>query len=91
MKKNIELFLGDCLTNHSGRKFSTRDRDYDANSGHCAIKHYGAWWYNTCMASNLNGKYYYNAQHDHSDGVVWKGFGYLRPLKKTEMKFRASL
>jgi len=84
-------FSGDSFTNHNGKRFSTRDRDYDSNSGHCAIKHYGAWWYNTCMASNLNGKYYYSAQNTHSDGVVWKLFKDIYPLKTTEMKIRPSL
>ncbi|KAF6031757.1 hypothetical protein EB796_009964 [Bugula neritina] len=82
---------GNSFTNHSGKKFSTKDRDYDAYSGSCAVRHYGAWWYNTCIASNLNGKYYYSAQNNHIDGVVWVEFKGTYPLKTTEMKIRPSL
>ena len=49
--------LGDSLTYHSNRKFSTIDRDQDSNSGSCADSHKGGWWYGSCIYSNLNGRY----------------------------------
>ena len=37
---------GDSLDYHNGRKFSTRDRDNDKDSGSCAQIYKGAWWFN---------------------------------------------
>jgi ficolin len=70
--------------------FSTKDRDNDMNpANHCAKDFAGAWWYNACHRSNLNG-YYHVGRHDpHGTGInwyTWKGQHYS--LKKTEMKFR---
>ena len=57
----------DGLTNtHNNLPFSTRDRDNDNISGNCAQGHIGAWWYNNCFSSNLNGLY--------SD-LLWSGDG----------------
>jgi len=38
--------------------FSTKDRDNDTWSKHCAREYrYGGWWYKACAHSNLNGMY----------------------------------
>ena len=51
-------------------QFSTYDRDNDRRpNGHCAIKCTGAWWYNSCVKSNLNGQY---GPTEYCRGVVWK-------------------
>ena len=48
--------------------FSTFDRDNDAHgSDHCAITWHGAWWYNGCHRSNLNGLW----GEDSPKGVSW--------------------
>ena len=71
-------------------QFSTKDQDSDLNNASCAQHYKGAWWYNNCHASNLNGLYL-NGQHaSYADGVNWFAFrGYKYALKRTEMKVKA--
>ena len=81
---------GDSLTRHNGRPFSTYDRDNDGyRSGSCARVHKGAWWYEECHSSNLNGLYHRGSHSSYADGVnwhTWKRYHYS--LKFTEMKVR---
>ena len=81
----------DSLAYHNGRQFSTRDQDNDDNSGHCAQKGKGGWWYGSCHHSNLNGHYYPSGPYSstYAAGVNWKFWKGLRySLKVTEMKVR---
>uniref|UniRef100_K1QJJ8 Ficolin-2 n=1 Tax=Magallana gigas TaxID=29159 RepID=K1QJJ8_MAGGI len=53
---------GDGMDNHgstdpSGMKFSTIDRDNDNAPALCTFARQGAWWYNQCTLTNLNGIY----------------------------------
>ncbi|XP_046864220.1 angiopoietin-related protein 7-like isoform X2 [Xenia sp. Carnegie-2017] len=73
---------------HNYMKFTTKDADHDSCEGNCAIKYKGAWWYNCCYDSNLNG-YYYHGFHEGYKGVVWRSWkGMKYSLKSTEMKIK---
>lgn len=53
---------GDAMDNHdstnpNGQKFSTLDRDNDNAPARCTFARKGAWWYNVCTLTNLNGEY----------------------------------
>ena len=75
---------------HNGMKFSTRDNDNDNGDWNCAVADIGAWWFNRCFQSHLNGPYYTNPTGGSTwDGIIWydwKGDSYS--LKFTEMKTR---
>jgi hypothetical protein len=43
---------------HNGEKFTASDEDNDGwSGGKCSVNRHGAWWYNDCTYSNLNGDY----------------------------------
>ncbi|XP_019617414.1 PREDICTED: microfibril-associated glycoprotein 4-like [Branchiostoma belcheri] len=80
---------GDSLTVHDGKPFSTKDRHNDDNPGSCALMYKGAWWYQSCHSSNLNGLYHLGTHESPADGVNWYHWkGYYYSLKRTEMKIR---
>jgi len=81
---------GDSLISvHNNMAFSTKDSDNDRWSRvNCAVSLTGAWWYNDCWDSNLNGKYLGN-KRDYR-GAVWEAFRSDPSLKFTEMKLRPS-
>ena len=75
----------------NGRAFTTYDRDNDRHGGgvNCAVKYQGAWWYDSCHISNLNGLYLSGASNDR--GMRWYTFNAAArsySLKWTEMKLR---
>ena len=70
-------------------QFSTNDNDNDNRDVSCAEKHKGAWWFRSCMLSNLNGLYLNGSHSSRADGVNWKSFrGKHYSLKRTEMKVK---
>lgn len=81
---------GDSLSVHHDQSFSTRDQDNDgAQNRNCATGYQGAWWYNSCRHSNLNGMYYDGGAFQLEDGVTWYHWkGHKYSLKRTEMKIR---
>ncbi|KAL9969898.1 hypothetical protein ACROYT_G022171 [Oculina patagonica] len=93
---NYRLLIGgyngtavDSMTRHSGMNFSTKHRDNDVWSDNCAQRYKGAWWYDACHASNLNGLYLNGSHSSYADGVNWRYFrGYYYSLKRTEMKVK---
>ena len=58
---------GDSFLVHNGMQLSTKDRDHDKSSGQCAVSYHGAWWYNNCHVSNLNGKYLNGPHKSHAN------------------------
>ena len=78
---------GDSLTYHNGMQFSTSDNNHDRHASRCADGHHGAWWYNACCQSNLNGRY--RSGSNGWDGVVWHTFlNNQVSLKFAQMKLR---
>ncbi|XP_041963772.1 tenascin [Alosa sapidissima] len=77
---------GDSLRYHSGRPFSTKDKDPHPLSIHCAKAYMGGWWYKNCYKANLNGLY---ATFSENQGVVWIDWkGKDTSIPFTEMKLR---
>ena len=58
---------GDSLQYHTGKAFSTYDKDNDISKYNCAEAHTGAWWYHNCHDSNLNGDW----MADGTKGLWW--------------------
>ncbi|XP_058015518.1 ficolin-1-like [Ahaetulla prasina] len=81
---------GDSLSYHNHMPFSTQERKPDTLKFNCAEMYEGAWWYNECHYSNLNGKYWLGEHNSYADGINWRtGKGYKYSYKLTEMKIRA--
>jgi len=85
---NYSGTAGDSLAYHNGYPFTTKDQDNDSSGGNCAVSYKGAWWYQACYHSNLNG-IYHHGQYTGTDGVTWY---YWKPnylsAKRAEMKIR---
>ncbi|XP_046863416.1 fibroleukin-like [Xenia sp. Carnegie-2017] len=54
---------GDSLYVHKGMAFSTKDSDNDKSPENCASMFKGAWWFEYCYLSNLNGIYHHVQPH----------------------------
>lgn len=69
--------------------WTTYDRDNDNDDdGNCAVDYQGAWWYNDCLSSNLNGPRTSNSI-SRSRGMVWNTWpGEYVSLKEVEMKIK---
>ncbi|XP_063427087.1 fibrinogen-like protein A [Mytilus trossulus] len=78
---------GDSLKYYNKQTFSTKDRDNDNKSEeNCAAVYKGAWWYDACHTSNLNGLYVGNKMDDKSmRWWQWKG---AQSMKTTVMMMR---
>lgn len=90
---NLGAYSGnaqDSLTDyHNNQKFSAKDNDNDKDSGNCAEKYKGAWWYSNCHASNLNGYQYQGDHKSYADGINWTGFrGHHHSMKITSLSVR---
>ncbi|XP_055950687.1 techylectin-like protein [Argiope bruennichi] len=91
--KNYSGNAGDSIVaHHDNAKFSTKDVDNDNyKNGNCALTRKGAWWYNNCHHSNLNGLYWKGYHESVADGVNWYSCKNMNEsLEFTEMKIRPS-
>ena len=82
---------GDSFSGHDGMKFSTYDRDNDIIPGtfNCAVVYQGAWWYDACHQSNLNGQYLNGNLTSYADGIEWQAWhGHYYSLKETVMMIK---
>ncbi|KFB45833.1 AGAP012000-PA-like protein [Anopheles sinensis] len=85
--------VGDSLDPHVGESFSTYDRDNDKRPGkNCAKELQGGWWFisfGSCIACNLNGKYYQQPEVQKLQGLIWFPWhGGFYSLKSTKMMIR---
>ncbi|CAG2194303.1 Angiopoietin-related protein 1,Ficolin-1-A,Angiopoietin-1,Fibrinogen C domain-containing protein 1,Ryncolin-1,Angiopoietin-related protein 7,Angiopoietin-related protein 6,Ficolin-3,Fibrinogen C domain-containing protein 1-B,Fibroleukin,Fibrinogen-like protein 1,Ficolin-1,Ficolin-1-B,Angiopoietin-4,Tenascin-R,Ryncolin-2,Techylectin-5B,Fibrinogen C domain-containing protein 1-A,Fibrinogen-like protein A,Ryncolin-3,Angiopoietin-2,Tenascin-X,Ficolin-2,Fibrinogenalpha chain,Tenascin,Angiopoietin-related protei len=79
---------GDSLSYHNNMPFSTYDRDNDDRSGYnCAADSglKGAWWFNNCWSSSLNGKY---SNNYFAGGIKYSSWRPSQNLKESSMMIR---
>ncbi|XP_033632540.1 fibrinogen C domain-containing protein 1-A-like [Asterias rubens] len=75
---------------HNGMPWSTYDNDNDNANGNCAEIYHGAWWYNDCQTSNLNGPYRTNGYLGSNEkGITWESWtGKYESLRRVDMKIK---
>jgi ficolin len=71
--------------------FSTKDRDNDVGSQHCAQQFHSGWWFEKCYDGNVNGLYVNESRSAAGEcGVEWTIGQYCHSFKAAEMKIRPS-
>merc|ERR1712226_1299782 len=79
--------LPNSMRSNRQMKFSTFDNDNDMSKDNCALRFQGAWWYNNCTESNLNGLFL-PAGTAMDPSIHWYGWEQNRALAFVEMKIR---
>ncbi|KAG8539131.1 hypothetical protein GDO81_021367 [Engystomops pustulosus] len=73
--------------NHDHKHFTTHDSDNDNYpSGNCGTYYGSGWWFDTCLAANLNGKYHKGRYSGVTNGIYW-GTWYILTDKRTNQKY----
>ncbi|KAM8930813.1 fibroleukin-like [Pelodytes ibericus] len=73
--------------NHDHKSFTTHDTDNDNYpSGNCGTYYGAGWWFDTCLAANLNGKYHKGRYSGVTNGIYW-GTWYILTDKRTKQKY----
>ena len=83
----------DAMMHHNKQAFTTKDQDNDNlhEALSCAQIHEGAWWFNACFRSHLNGLYYHYSSVAHGHGINWgelTGNDLKYSFKKSTMRIR---
>ena len=69
---------GDSMLYHNGMKFSTKDQDNNMSSRNCAEYFQGAWWFNSCYMSHLNGRHpSATVAYETKMLISWRSFLYI--------------
>ena len=90
----VFLSVGDDMARHSGKMFTTKDKDNDNSVDNCEELAKGAWWYDGCKDSNLNRFHHTGfleriSSHRKPTGISWYRWkGHKHSLKSTTMKIR---
>ena len=83
------IVTGDGLALHHEVKFSTLDQDNDIRRKDCAGTTKGAWWFENCSHSSLNGEYIRGGQAGKNKGINWEKFkGDYYSMKTASMMLR---
>ncbi|XP_069062339.1 fibrinogen-like protein 1 [Pleurodeles waltl] len=73
--------------NHDHKHFTTADSDNDNyQTGNCGTYYGAGWWFDSCLAANLNGKYHKGRYIGLTDGIYW-GTWYILTDKRTKQKY----
>ncbi|CAG5863448.1 unnamed protein product [Menidia menidia] len=90
---NFSGNLPDAMTNLTGMRFSTKDRNSSNQpNSSCARTNTGGWWVSACGETNLNGRYLWLRAKGRSmrrKGIHWKpGTGSSYSFKTTKITLR---
>nr|XP_033782491.1 fibroleukin-like [Geotrypetes seraphini] len=73
--------------NHDHKYFSTFDSDNDNYPvGNCGAYYGAGWWFDSCLAANLNGRYHRGLYSGVTSGIYW-GTWYILTDKRTNQKY----
>ncbi|XP_062977423.1 fibroleukin-like [Elgaria multicarinata webbii] len=73
--------------NHDHKCFTTWDSDNDNYPlGNCGAYYGAGWWFDSCLAANLNGKYHHGRYSGVTNGIYW-GTWYILIDKRTNQKY----
>lgn len=74
---------------HNGMYFSTFDKPNDqSSSAPCALSYGSGWWFNNCLESNLNGKYFTDPLSSKYTGIIWEHWLGDYSLSSTKLMIR---
>ncbi|KAM7100016.1 LOW QUALITY PROTEIN: ficolin-3 [Molossus nigricans] len=84
--KFLEGTAGDSLSYHNGESFTTYDADHDTIGDNCTVTVHGAWWYEACYQSHLNGRYVMSHTTAHTYCIDWaSGLGMGHPYHRVRI------
>ncbi|XP_060094269.1 LOW QUALITY PROTEIN: fibroleukin-like [Heteronotia binoei] len=73
--------------NHDHKCFTTWDSDNDNYPmGNCGAYYGAGWWFDSCLAANVNGKYHRGRYSGVTSGIYW-GTWYILIDKRTNQKY----